>query len=45
MYFSYQEEPLEEYIEVFFDHPDLMNSFLEWKTIPMGIILRMDALR
>ena len=35
-YFVYDDEPVEEYLEVFFDHPDLMGAFLGRKRLPVG---------
>ncbi|KAL7502826.1 hypothetical protein ACHAXN_001326, partial [Cyclotella atomus] len=33
-YFEYEDEPVNQYIELFFDHPNLQDAFLEGGTMP-----------
>jgi len=35
-YFTYSDEPIDDYIEIFFDHPNLQDAFLSGKIMPYG---------
>lgn len=35
-YFTYEDEPIEDYLEVFFDHPNLEDAFFDGERTPRG---------
>jgi hypothetical protein len=35
-YFTFEDEPVDDYLELFFDHPNLMDAFLGGSSMPNG---------
>jgi len=44
-YFTYSDEPIDDYIEIFFDHPNLQDAFLSGKIMPYGHPSADDLMR